>query len=121
VEHVRGFVLVAFSNPLDALHFATRVMADMKAAPWSDALLQQPLAEELVIAVPGVPEPIAVLRGPRVKAGFELGDAKAEVHATTRTIMYRGKVMNRASRIAGIAKSGEVRTAYQHAACGSDG
>jgi class 3 adenylate cyclase len=111
-------VLAAFLSAMAALHFAVGVKEAMKAAPWSDNLLQQPLAEEVAILAPGTwveghkapnEQPPVLFRGPRVKAGLDTGHAKAEVHATWRTIMYRGKVMNRASRVCGKAASDQVR------------
>jgi hypothetical protein len=113
-------VLASFPSALAALHFAVGVKEAMKGAPWSDTLLQQPLAEEVAILSPGAwverhtvhgapdERPSVLFRGPRIKAGLDTGHAKAEVHATWRTIMYRGKVMNRASRVCGKAASDQV-------------
>jgi hypothetical protein len=78
---VGGFILVAFGCPLSALRFGAGVQEDMKAAPWSPALLRQPLAEELATqrATVRATEPgargnneaggrLVLLRGPRIKA-----------------------------------------------------
>ncbi|EFJ47008.1 hypothetical protein VOLCADRAFT_92545 [Volvox carteri f. nagariensis] len=49
-----------------------------------------------------------VFRGLRIKSGLDCGDVLARVHATTGRMTYRGRVMNRAARIAGMATGGQV-------------
>ncbi|GIL65763.1 hypothetical protein Vafri_19458 [Volvox africanus] len=49
-----------------------------------------------------------VFRGLRIKSGLDCGDVLARVHATTGRMTYRGRVMNRAARIAGMATAGQV-------------
>jgi hypothetical protein len=138
VEQQLGFLLVAFASPTDALCFATNMAADMKLAPWSPDMLSHPLGEEITMrmpntaAKPGSPAQLPVIaapgdraggrvsnpgthnlvlrRGPRVKAGFARQIAAAEVHVTTRRMAYRSKALNRASRIANLAKPGQVGT-----------
>lgn len=47
-------------------------------------------------------------RGLRFKSGLDCGDVLARVHTTTGRMTYRGRVMNRAARIAGLATAGQV-------------
>lgn len=47
-------------------------------------------------------------RGLRLKSGLDCGDVLARVHATTGRMTYRGRVMNRSARIAGMATAGQV-------------
>jgi class 3 adenylate cyclase len=49
-------------------------------------------------------------RGLRLKVGIDVGRVMDSVHAATGRMAYRGKVMNRAARIAFAASSGQVRT-----------
>ncbi len=47
-------------------------------------------------------------RGLRFKSGLDCGDVLAQVHTTTGRMTYRGRVMNRSARIAGLATAGQV-------------
>ena len=49
-----------------------------------------------------------VFRGLRLKTGVDTGQVLGEVHAMTGRMTYRGKVMNRAARIASTASTGQV-------------
>ncbi|GFH22495.1 guanylate cyclase domain-containing protein [Haematococcus lacustris] len=49
-----------------------------------------------------------LFRGLRVKVGIDYGPVNADLHAVTGRVTYRGKAMNRAARICGSAKSGQV-------------
>lgn len=67
-------------------------------------------------------------RGLRVKAGIDMGIAAAELVMLTGRIHYRGKVMNRASRITSTATAGSVfcsaavwSAAADHPSCLRDG
>lgn len=78
---------------------------------WSDELLMHELCEELVISSPtreGDVLNTVVFRGPRLKTGVDTGQVLGEVHAMTGRMTYRGKVMNRAARIASTASTGQV-------------
>ncbi|KAL6755160.1 hypothetical protein V8C86DRAFT_2683483 [Haematococcus lacustris] len=49
-----------------------------------------------------------LLRGLRLKAGIDYGPVSASVHAALARMTYTGRVMNRSSRVAGLAKTGQV-------------
>ncbi|GFR42827.1 hypothetical protein Agub_g3784 [Astrephomene gubernaculifera] len=54
-------------------------------------------------------------RGPRLRAGIHVGEVACDVHSSTGRLSYRGRVMNRAARIAYKAEDGQVlcsRTAW---------
>ncbi|KAF5830916.1 hypothetical protein DUNSADRAFT_13848 [Dunaliella salina] len=53
------------------------------------------------------------------QAGIDWGTVKADLHAATARVDFRGKVMNRAARISSMAKCGQVwcsRGAWEAAA-----
>jgi class 3 adenylate cyclase len=52
-------------------------------------------------------------RGLRLKAGMDISRVKGSVHAITGKITYRGRVMNRAARIASTATVGQVSLTCQ--------
>lgn len=56
---------------------------------------------------------VVLFRGLRLKTGMDVGHTKAEVNATTGRLAYRGRVMNRASRIAGAASTGQVLCSHE--------
>lgn len=69
------------------------------------------LCEELVISSPNRQGDVlntVVFRGPRLKTGVDTGQVLGEVHAMTGRMTYRGKVMNRAARVASTASTGQV-------------
>jgi class 3 adenylate cyclase len=47
--------------------------------------------------------------GFRLKVGIDTGAAMDSIHAATGRMAYRGKVMNRAARVAAAASTGQVR------------
>jgi class 3 adenylate cyclase len=49
-----------------------------------------------------------LFRGLRLKCGIDYGSVSCSVHATLCRPSYRGRVMNRSSRIAGLCKTGQV-------------
>jgi hypothetical protein len=50
-----------------------------------------------------------------VQVGLDMGEAVAEVHPVTRALEYRGKVLNRAARIADYAAAGQVKRVHRFA------
>ncbi|KAL6750703.1 nucleotide cyclase [Haematococcus lacustris] len=59
--------------------------------------------------LPSTNEVMSVLfRGPRLKVGVDVGRVHADVNPVTGRMTYRGRVMNRAARIADKAHSGSV-------------
>jgi hypothetical protein len=70
-------------------------------------LVQYPSANLAYEGAEG-PEKVLLLRGLRLKAGIDTGSALGGPHSTTGRISYRGRVMNRAARIASSAGSGQV-------------
>lgn len=58
---------------------------------------------------PPVPGAVQVLeRGPRIKVGVDCGCVTAELHPYSGRLNYRGKVLNRAARVANQAAPGQV-------------
>ncbi|KAL6750964.1 hypothetical protein V8C86DRAFT_758662 [Haematococcus lacustris] len=111
VEHVDGFVLAAFACPVSALRWACICQEHLKQLPWSDRLLAHPLAESLITAERGSngeARQMLVYRGLRIKVGADVGAVRTSLHPVTGVMAFRGRVMNRAARIASRAGSGQV-------------
>uniref|UniRef100_A0A7S3VSP0 Guanylate cyclase domain-containing protein n=1 Tax=Dunaliella tertiolecta TaxID=3047 RepID=A0A7S3VSP0_DUNTE len=53
-------------------------------------------------------ERVLFFRGLRMKVGIDWGAVKADLHAATARVTFRGRVMNRAARISSVAKCGQV-------------
>ncbi|KXZ55647.1 hypothetical protein GPECTOR_2g1197 [Gonium pectorale] len=87
VEAADGLVLAAFAEPAAAVRWGLSVVSRLMAADWSAKLLTHELCEEV---------------------GIDTGPAKAEVSVVTGRVSYRGRVMNRAARIASKASAGQV-------------
>uniref|UniRef100_A0A7S3VU00 Guanylate cyclase domain-containing protein n=1 Tax=Dunaliella tertiolecta TaxID=3047 RepID=A0A7S3VU00_DUNTE len=51
---------------------------------------------------------VLLFRGLRLKVGIDWGAVKADLHAATARVTFRGRVMNRAARISSVAKCGQV-------------
>jgi class 3 adenylate cyclase len=56
-------------------------------------------------------------RGLRLKVGIDVGAVMDSVQSATRRMAYRGRVMNRAARIACAASSGQVSSSFVHQKC----
>ncbi|KAJ9513907.1 hypothetical protein QJQ45_020993, partial [Haematococcus lacustris] len=56
----------------------------------------------------GQAESVLVFRGPRLKTGIDVGSTLSGLNTVTGRMAYRGKVMNRAARIASLAGSNQV-------------
>ncbi|GLI68043.1 hypothetical protein VaNZ11_012366 [Volvox africanus] len=111
VEAVDGLFLAAFQRPSDAILWALECNEAMIKQDWPEDLLAHELCEELVISTPtkeGEVINTVVFRGLRLKTGVDTGQVLGEVHAMTGRMTYRGKVMNRAARIASTASTGQV-------------
>jgi len=111
VEAVDGLFLAAFQRPAEAILWALECNEHMIKQDWPDELLAHELCEELVISAPtkeGEVVNTVVFRGLRLKTGVDTGQVLGEVHAMTGRMTYRGKVMNRAARVASTASTGQV-------------
>lgn len=111
VEATDEFMLVAFPVSSSALLWGLQVQQRLLAADWPPALLRHELCEEVSVTSvddTGATCNHAVLRGLRLKTGVDYGRAIYELHPVTGRMSYRGRVMNRASRVAGMAAGGQV-------------
>ncbi|KAG1672367.1 hypothetical protein FOA52_010985 [Chlamydomonas sp. UWO 241] len=101
VEHGEGFCLSAFCKAVDAVHYCIDMKALMMTAPWPAELLEHELCEEVTEGSR------VVTRGPRVKSGSDsCSHVFTAINPSSGRMEYRGKVMNRAARIASKATSG---------------
>ncbi|KXZ42845.1 hypothetical protein GPECTOR_115g339 [Gonium pectorale] len=87
VEGGDGLLLAAFGSPLAGVHWALECVARLREERWEDELLGHELCEEVSLDVGAV--------------SYSLVEASGR-------LSYRGRVMNRAARIAGTAAPGQV-------------
>ncbi|KXZ52657.1 hypothetical protein GPECTOR_9g702 [Gonium pectorale] len=86
VEGGDGLVLAAFKDAAVAVEWALDSLAGLKRLEWDEELLEHELCA----------------------VGLDVGDAAHTLTEASGRLSYRGKVMNRAARIAGIAGAGQV-------------
>jgi len=136
LESADGLLLVAFNRPARAARWALDAIAACMHADWPEELLMHEVGEVVGVSVPTPasqePEPEhgqpqaggnrkstlarlqslrvqqLVFRGLRLKCGIDYGPVRADIAPATARVTYRGRVMNRAARIASVAKSGQV-------------
>ncbi|KAJ9529858.1 hypothetical protein QJQ45_022269, partial [Haematococcus lacustris] len=143
-----GMVLAAFSSSLQCLHWALLTLTTCMDLDWPQALLDSLLGEEMMTEQQGISYPTAadssaaaaglsaallgqagcstvspshsvrLLRGLRLKAGVDVGEVACDLTPANGRFNYRGRCLNRAARINGLAASGQVwcsQTAWDHA------
>ncbi|KAJ9529273.1 hypothetical protein QJQ45_007953 [Haematococcus lacustris] len=132
-----GMVLAAFPCSLQCLHWALLTLTTCMDMDWPQALLDSASGEEVVIAQAGPswaadPDSTAaadpplsaageagdpgashktslrLLRGLRIKAGVDAGEVACDLTPANGRFNYRGRCLNRAARINGLAVSGQV-------------
>lgn len=111
MEASGGLLLCAFSSAAQAVRCCLDLMDILPTLPWPGALLEHALCEELAVARLDAQGKLCrevLFRGLRMKAGLDFGAVHATINAATGRVSYRGRVMNRASRIASSASSGQV-------------
>ncbi|GLI71278.1 hypothetical protein VaNZ11_016406 [Volvox africanus] len=111
VEAYGGLLLASFSHPGQAVRCCLALLDAMPGLPWPAALLENALCEELTVArldSTGAVSREVLFRGLRIKAGLDYGAVHATINSATGRVSYRGRVMNRASRISSNASSGQV-------------
>mmetsp|Transcript_16726 Transcript_16726/g.46744 ORF Transcript_16726/g.46744 Transcript_16726/m.46744 type:complete len:1275 (-) Transcript_16726:82-3906(-) len=103
-EHGSTFLL-AFANPLQALHWALDVQLKLLEVEWPGRLLMHPAAAEVMDPLTGK----AIFRGLRCGIGMCTGDAKL-IQPCPRTgrAEYFGPIMNHAARVAYASAGGQV-------------
>ncbi|KAF5841267.1 nucleotide cyclase, partial [Dunaliella salina] len=110
-----------FFSPLGKSHSSRFFGRRTMSLPRDPAVLhkdQQPLMDRpsvqpsMASAASMIPltelERVLVFRGLRMKVGIDWGAVKADLHAATARVTFRGRVMNRAARISNVAKCGQV-------------
>ncbi|KAG1681386.1 hypothetical protein FOA52_007434 [Chlamydomonas sp. UWO 241] len=119
IEAVDGLFLASFSSPENAIPWALKCNEAMISVDWGEALLRHELCEELFVSTPAhgglhaqhsrLPRTATESRHRRWAVGQCGGEVVlSEVHAMAGRLTYRGKVINRAARIASTAQSGQV-------------
>ncbi|KXZ42842.1 hypothetical protein GPECTOR_115g336 [Gonium pectorale] len=135
VEGGDGLLLAAFGSPLAGVHWALECVARLREERWEGELLAHELCEEVrlsgrvrvrvfattasitlhpalasmgsVFAAASQPQrPLE--RGLRIKVGLDVGAVSYSLVEASGRLSYRGRVMNRAARIAGTAAPGQV-------------
>ncbi|KAG2485784.1 hypothetical protein HYH03_015495 [Edaphochlamys debaryana] len=132
VETGNGLVLAAFGGARRAVDWALECVDGVRGMELDEELLahelcaeelalpavltaaaEQPMAmgprgfvrPSLVATRPGYP---AVRSGLRLKVGLDMGSATHMLTESSGRLSYRGRVMNRAARVAGVAAAGQV-------------
>lgn len=111
MEATGGLLLAAFSDPLHALAARLAAVAALPALDWPPTLLEHPLCEEFAVARPddrGHCVREVLFRGLCVTSSVDVGHVHAAVNGATGRMSYRGRVMNRAVRVVGLASTGQV-------------
>ncbi|KAJ9512957.1 hypothetical protein QJQ45_029090 [Haematococcus lacustris] len=133
-----GMVLAAFSSSLQCLHWALLTLTTCMDLDWPQALLDSVSGEEVVTErqsstwsaasdsegptampleagaggsaclTPGHCHTVRLLRGLRLKAGVDVGEVACDLTPANGRFNYRGRCLNRAARINGLALSGQV-------------
>ncbi len=114
VEASEGLCLAAFRHPAAALVWALASNSALAAHTWGHEVRRWYRFATASQTQHGqaAGSSRAAGRGPRPRTGVHVGVVHAEVNAVTGRMSYRGKVMNRTSRIAHKASSGQVRVRY---------
>ncbi|GFH08734.1 predicted protein [Haematococcus lacustris] len=126
-----GMVLAAFPCSLQCLHWALLTLTTCMDMDWPQALLDSLLGEEMTACLDtsgskaGVTQApategdegqqqgstaqgtVRLLRGLRLKAGVDVGEVACDLTPANGRFNYRGRCLNRAARINGLAVSGQ--------------
>ncbi|GFH17329.1 guanylyl and adenylyl cyclase family member [Haematococcus lacustris] len=131
-----GMVLAAFSSSLQCLHWALLTLTTCMDLDWPQALLDSLLGEEMMTEQQGnsyttatdssaaagsstagfgqagcstvtPSHSVRLLRGLRLKAGVDVGEVACDLTPANGRFNYRGRCLNRAARINGLAASGQ--------------
>ncbi|GMH38948.1 hypothetical protein BSKO_06846 [Bryopsis sp. KO-2023] len=110
VEVADGLFLTSFPDAISAIAWSVKLHEEVSLAKWPTPLLNHELCEEFTVTemTAGGDLLMRTTRGLRLKTGIARGDAKACPHATTGQMAYRGRVINRAARLAKFAIAGQV-------------
>eukprot|EP01012_Entosiphon_sulcatum_P000619 TRINITY_DN10106_c0_g1_i1.p1 TRINITY_DN10106_c0_g1~~TRINITY_DN10106_c0_g1_i1.p1 ORF type:complete len:888 (-),score=103.56 TRINITY_DN10106_c0_g1_i1:287-2950(-) len=104
--------MIALSSPVAAVKFCLDSQHRLLEAPWPPELLARNETKE----VPGLAGPL--WRGLRVRMGGHFGAPICQVDQTTGRMDYLGPVVNKAARVGGQARGGEIfisETMYESA------
>ncbi|KAG2484543.1 hypothetical protein HYH03_016678 [Edaphochlamys debaryana] len=103
VEASEGLCLAAFRHAAAALVWALSTREALEEHNWSTEVRRW-----YRFAAGNSSQPNVKGRGPRPRTGVHVGGVNVEVNAATGRMTYRGKVMNRTSRIAHKAASEQI-------------
>ncbi|KAL6761952.1 nucleotide cyclase [Haematococcus lacustris] len=127
-----GMVLAAFPCSLQCLHWALLTLTTCMDMDWPQALLDSLFGEEMTACLDtsgskaGVTQApatgddegqqqtaaaqgtVRLLRGLRLKVGVDVGEVACDLTPANGRFNYRGRCLNRAARINGLAVSGQV-------------
>eukprot|EP01012_Entosiphon_sulcatum_P010256 TRINITY_DN1595_c0_g1_i1.p1 TRINITY_DN1595_c0_g1~~TRINITY_DN1595_c0_g1_i1.p1 ORF type:complete len:1244 (-),score=239.59 TRINITY_DN1595_c0_g1_i1:41-3721(-) len=103
VKTVGDAFMAAFTAPTDALNWCLEMQTALLKLDWPAPLLQHPAASEEKL-----PSGETLWRGLRVRMGMHLGEPTAERDPRTLRMDYFGPMVNKAARIGGVSKGGQV-------------
>ncbi|KAJ9460795.1 Adenylate cyclase [Diplonema papillatum] len=98
--------MVAFASSVDGVNWCLSMQEQLLHADWPDGILKLPDAQEETDADGKI-----IWKGPRVRMGLHVGQAPdlgCEKDECTKRMDYYGKMVNKAARVSGLGKGGEI-------------
>ena len=103
VKSENGSFMLAFSDAVGALQFASDIQMRLLCADWPDELLNDRSASPVRSE-----QGRLIFAGLRVSVGIHRGEAECRIDPTTGRMDYFGPTANRAARIAAAAHEGQI-------------
>lgn len=116
VECASGLLLTSFSSPAEAIMWSLQVADRMLHQDWPPQLLEHELCEEITVSQLRQGQDfeemdtagVLLFRGPRLRTGIDHGSVHHNINTVSGRMAYRGRVMNRSSRISMAAATSQV-------------
>jgi predicted ATPase/class 3 adenylate cyclase len=103
VKTLGGSFMLAFSSPVEAVHWCLEAQEALLQVAWPKELLAQPEAAEELGARGGL-----LHRGLRVRMGVHVGEPECRADERTGRVDYLGRVANTAARVVAAGHGGQV-------------
>ena len=95
--------MVAFESPVDAIVCALTLQRELLRCDWPESILDTPMTRETRDRFGQI-----IWRGLRVRMALHYGTPELRMDPTTGRMDYFGPMVNRAARVEGVAKGGQV-------------
>lgn len=123
VEAADGLCVAAFSSTVAAACWALDCQEAMMWQDWPAALLESELGREVHVhhmagdIVSSQNVEVVLVQGLHLAVGLHVGPLQSLLSPTTARMDYRGRAINKAARIAALAKAGQVLCSAEVRAC----